>query len=1139
MGSRDLIRAGSLALALAAPVALADDTDIYLNAGLGGGVSGTPLVMLTLDLRPNLGSSECSTVLAACSTSCSCEDQLGTEIFQALDLVNAAGVAIPDGIPDFSQHSPENLGVDGLLSGSEYWDGLRVTMFDGMRAVFQILFGELQDVRVGMMINNDDSCTGNPDAGPTRIPGGSSNGCSNGAYVLKGFFDPEDASQRANMAQKLAAIPTPSTTVNGNTWNGHPYQLREMYFEYYRYITGQDMFNGWLGYESFNSKQPKKNLMDGGNDASPLLEPDPATYSGSGTSARYDSPFDEGDTSDWACSKLFMVNTLDAVSNSAADSDFAISATGPSGLGISSPTDKKVIAKLNDLDLASSTLGVDIEGDQTVTSYWVADNVNTTTNGYATAGGTGTAFDHGDPEEALDSLRSIFREILSVSTTFVAASVPVNVFNRSEVVDNVYMAIFEAQAEPRWPGNVKKLKIAEVNTTNGAGETVGYSVIRDADGDNAFDADDGRIRTDALTFWTDSSAPDTVAFDPDKNEVSGKDGRSVTRGGAGQRIPGMLNDTELGDDNGDLGARQLYTENPVSANNLIGYNVSSATAMLLAPYLDPATALSDDERQDLIAWGRGIDVYNEDGDNSDDSRDWMLGDPMHSRPLVINYGDYGAYSKDNPMIRLFFGTNDGWFHAVDNTTAAGTELGREVWGFMPLEVMSQQQRLAENNVTTVDSHPYGVDGEAVAYINDVDVDGAIESGDDVWIYVGLRRGGKAYYAFDASNPSATPSMKWKITKGGEFAELGMTFSTPRVTQVKFGSTAIPALIFAGGYDGGWSGASRIGKDAGWGDSTEGNAIYIVNANTGALIWKATYGTGFATNTARYNANLVDAIPSTVTVLDSDGNGISDRAYVGDTGGTVWRVDFPEGSGTNHRKDNWKISQLARLGSDVTNTDRRFFHAPDVVKARDDTGDYHGVIIASGNRAKPQGTDVNNFLYVIKDRATTSGSTTSLVADETDATGANDLVDITDVCITGEETVCTNTNLSMGWKLALQDNGEKGLAAPLTANGVIYFTSYLPEGAGSSTTCAPSEGSGRLYAIKLKNGAANYNLNNVISTLDKADRYTTVGPGIPPGAKPLGDQLLLPGSGIDGNQIIDVGGRSRWRVYWREVGVDRL
>jgi type IV pilus assembly protein PilY1 len=179
------------------------------------------------------------------------------------------------------------------------------------------------------------------------------------------------------------------------------------------------------------------------------------------------------------------------------------------------------------------------------------------------------------------------------------------------------------------------------------------------------------------------------------------------------------------------------------------------------------------------------------------------------------------------------------------------------------------------------------------------------------------------------------------------------------------------------------------------------------------------------------------------------------------------------------------------------------------------------------------------MYLVKDRATQPGAAATLIVDETDDAVTNNLIDISDICVTGEEMVCEASDLSLGWKLRLEDNGEKGLSEPLTVGGIIYFTSYLPEGASSSRTCSPSEGSGRLYAVQVKNGAAFYNLNNVITGVDKADRYTTIGPGIPPGAKPLGEQILLPGTGINGNQIIDAVGRTRWRIYWRDVGVDRL
>ena len=48
------------------------------------------------------------------------------------------------------------------------------------------------------------------------------------------------------------------------------------------------------------------------------------------------------------------------------------------------------------------------------------------------------------------------------------------------------------------------------------------------------------------------------------------------------------------------------------------------------------------------------------------------------------------------------------------------------------------------------------------YYDDQNGDGIINGADRVWIYFGLRRGGKSYYALDITNKTA-PVFKWKIT----------------------------------------------------------------------------------------------------------------------------------------------------------------------------------------------------------------------------------------------------------------------------------------------------------------------------------------------------------------------------------------
>ena len=175
-------------------------------------------------------------------------------------------------------------------------------------------------------------------------------------------------------------------------------------------------------------------------------------------------------------------------------------------------------------------------------------------------------------------------------------------------------------------------------------------------------------------------------------------------------------------------------------------------------------------------------------------------------------------------------------------------------------------------------------------------------GDRVYLYMGMRRGGKAYYAFDVTNPEA-PRLMWRIEKGGDFGELGYTFSNPRVGMVKTPTGPRPVVMFAGGYDFNKDTRGSVGTD-----DSEGNAIYVVDAETGSLIWKARRGSGGASASVFEHPDMKDSIPSTLTVADSNGDGITDRIVVGDTGGNIWRADIG-GVDTG----DWKVSLLASLG----------------------------------------------------------------------------------------------------------------------------------------------------------------------------------------------------------------------------------
>ncbi len=1028
--------------------ARADDTDIYMNPGAGLPAGSEPMVMFSLDYRPNLGSTACN----------------GGEC--------------------------DTLIAEGYMPLQASY-----TFFDVLKGALRKVFDPLEGVRVGLMLNhnNNNNCEG---FGRTL--------CSNGGYIAMGFdsFVAGDANgAKARFHNLLASLPTPQGNMS------HAYQGKELFFEFFRYLTGQGVYNAHNGYTDYATSNKDNLDID-----HPAIAWDEAIETGPKNRPDYVSPI----SPDGACSKIYTVNFMFQVSNQEDDSDVAIEEPVSMG-GFGSPQREfpDVVQYLYDADLANGSYGVapDLEDKQNVVSFFIVDGtkINTTTRSYARAGGTGVPLALSEnPDELVATLQEIFKQILSVSTTFVAASVPVNVFNRAEITDNVYIALFQVdgQARPSWVGNVKKLKLV------GANDSTADSILVDATGTPAIAAD-GRIRFDALTSWTIPAA--LPPADVDAGEVAGRDGRVVARGGAGQRIPGYLagNPQEV---NGFGGRRILYDRTSTQLGNL---NVDLTTAASLVSDFGVSTAA---EAASMIAFARGLDVDDLDGDGELlEPRAWLFGDALHSRPLPINYGNVGGYTDPgNPAIYLAVATNDGMLRMIRNTRMGGAESGEEIWAFMPRKAMAAQKILRANG--TGMKHPYTVDGAPVAYIEDRNHDGSIVSsdGDRVFLYVGMRRGGKAYYAFDVTDPE-NPQLKWTIEKSGDFAELGYTFSNPRVGLIATAGGPKPVVMFAGGYDLNKDTRGVVGSD-----DSEGNAIYVVDADTGQLVWKARRGSGGSARVFEH-PELKDSIPSTLATGDTNGDGLTDRIYVGDTGGNVWRADI-QGADTSK----WSLTLLAALGRHGAGavgiaSDRRFFHRPDIVPSKDSDGLFDGVVIGSGNRPNPldkSGGSIN-YAFMIKDRRTSAGSGVD------QALQLAQLGDVTSNCLQSS-TPCT-IDLSKGWRLMLEDPGEKVLSTPLTVVGKTFFTTYLPRSGTGATACSPSEGGGRLYAVSFQDATSVINYDTSDDDASNPDVATTRSDrsvelqsmGIPAEVVSVPpNKILRPDLQID-----NIDAPTRWRTFW--------
>lgn len=743
----------------------------------------------------------------------------------------------------------------------------------------------------------------------------------------------------------------------------------------------------------------------------------------------------------------------------------------------------------------------------------------------------------------------IFKSIADAPSSQAAPSLSVNAFNRLFHRNDVYFSLFKPAFEQAWIGNVKKYRICSGDPAKAAvegdcelGELIDSRVPAEG-----IIGDDQKILGSAQSFW------DTLA-----------DGPTVNVGGAGGQVP-------------DFGQRVIYTYTGTSADLTHASNALTVDNPAITPALfglDVTTSAA--ARADMINWTRGQDVDNEDKDFVDVAKTmpitnenrWAFGDPLHGGPLPVTFGGTDA----KPVIKIFVGANDGSLRMID------AETGHEDWVFFPPETLAKQPVLRDNDRGT---HIYGLDGTPSAWVSDLDRNGIIEpsKGDHVYLYIGMRSGGRNYYALDVTptadvTPNAggdvdpamvvKPKLLWTIAGGtGDFAYLGETWSKPKVTEIRVTTTgsataAKTVLIFGGGYD------NELDNGA-FQTVNQGNAIYVVDAETGERLWWASHGeidgvAGSNSHASLEFDNMRYAIPSDIALLDSNGDGQTDRLYVGDTGGQVWRIDLGDQIGANSPDAERAPSggRIAVLSDPAQPTEqRKFFFAPDVLQVKDhlysDQTNYDLVTIMSGDRANPLEKVVHNRAYAIRDYNFNSRFDELNQEDQLyplthggdgDGDGDPDFFDATSNLIqvgsdAEQESATTSLRESDGWFIDLSENGtfvgEKALASPIILSGILFFTTYLP--LPPVDPCAANVGIGRLFAVNALNAAAVFQeWGGENDALETADRVYDLGAGIPSAAVPIFQKkgiTLLVGSGGGATSVNPNINLPRVKTFWTQ------
>ena len=537
------------------------------------------------------------------------------------------------------------------------------------------------------------------------------------------------------------------------------------------------------------------------------------------------------------------------------------------------------------------------------------------------------------------------------------------------------------------------------------------------------------------------------------------DGNDVRQGGAASKL--------------SL-ARNLFTfsvPGPLanSANRLHENNISLTGALLNIEMLSDVITV----RSNLLKWVRGVDLKDDDGDGDTSDIRLQMGDPIHSQPVIVNYS-----ATDSA---IFVATNQGFLHSFDAQT------GSENFAVIPQELLGNLYEFYRENTTS--NHIYGLDGDLVLRHFE----------DKIYLYVGMRRGGRNYYTFDITSKT-NPILVHQIVGGNSgFEKLGQTWSRPTVTKIKVGETIRNVLIFGGGYD-----VEQDNKVARSADSV-GNAVFIVDADTGALIWSASNsGADLLLGDMEYS------IPARISVIDRDNDGLADHMYVADLGGQLFRLDIHNGLG---RSELVSGGLLADLGGDLAEDNRRFYYAPDVAQISTIDENFYAVAIGSGYRAHPLNAEIQDSFYMLKDFGIFTKDEQGDYGLPENPFTRDDLYDATAHLLTSSDQTVVEEQGAIyanraGWLVDLGSGGEKVLASPLILNYQVFFTTYLPASANDSL-CAPPSGNSRAYLVELINGNAVVDLNNDNQTTHQ-DRFTNLKQtGIAPDTKILIEDILQP------------------------------
>jgi hypothetical protein len=357
----------------------------------------------------------------------------------------------------------------------------------------------------------------------------------------------------------------------------------------------------------------------------------------------------------------------------------------------------------------------------------------------------------------------------------------------------------------------------------------------------------------------------------------------------------------------------------------------------------------------------------------------IMGDIINSAPAAIEYNfedvkDYltarlAAVGGDRFRL-ILVGTNQGWLHAFGEVTKTTKVTGNdlvvrsivtgdvdELWSFMPTDFLANLNYIKDSG----NKHRFMVDGTPAIYHLDMPPvsggsgNGIVDKTERAIAILGLRKGGRSYYALDIHLPFS-PAMQWSLVPdeadgfptdsivsgqkrivdgdGGPtlaafvpvLKKSGFSTSTPAFGRVLFSGVVKDAVFLGGGFSVPEVENNYLDKTAK--PTPMGRSVMALDVYTGAVLAMADLTDAtIAPHDGSDRPIVVGPVGAGIIPFEFFLNsGMAQRAYFLDYKGGLWswgsRDTATTGSYKNFRMDtseltSWKVRKVYQDDNNAT------------------------------------------------------------------------------------------------------------------------------------------------------------------------------------------------------------------------------